>query len=335
MKHFITILFSISATFASVTITIESLTTQNEYVTTNSGSVYLQGTLEIGITTEDDIPGFSMGITHYNGMGLGQPYGGLIEEYDFTMYSLSGVTIFGGHNMFPQDYYIPAGTTNETLMYVPILISETNDEEFCIVPGDFYNPEGNSLNVILDENSCISIEDMTLSGIPVAIINDGAEDAEAEMGSTFTLDATSSFDPDGTIESYFWSQSSEGTQVEFSSESESIVTFTVPTEENDDVVCIVSLTVTDNDGNTALSELTITGIEGTETGGSATLTIESLTTQNEYVTTYSGSLYLQGTLEIGITTEDDITGFSMGITHYNGMGLGQPYGGLVEEYDFT
>ena len=67
------------------------------------------------------------------------------------------------------------------------------------------------------------------------------------MGSTFTLDATSSFDPDGTIESYFWNQSSEGTQVEFSSENESIVTFTVPTEENDDVVCIVSLTVTDND----------------------------------------------------------------------------------------
>ena len=92
---------------------------------------------EIGITTEDDITGFSMGITHYNGMGLGQPYGGLVEEYDFYMTSLNGALIYGGHNMFPQDYYIPAGTTDETLMYVPILISETNDEEFCIEPGDF------------------------------------------------------------------------------------------------------------------------------------------------------------------------------------------------------
>ena len=45
MKHFITILFTISATFASVTLTIESLTTQNEYVTTYSGSVYLQGNI--------------------------------------------------------------------------------------------------------------------------------------------------------------------------------------------------------------------------------------------------------------------------------------------------
>ena len=172
------------------------MTTQNEYVTTYSGTEYLQGTLEIGITTDEDISGISMGISHYNGMGVGLPYGGLIEEYDFTMSSLSGATIYGGHNMFPQDYYIPAGTTDETLMYIPILISEINDEEFCIQSPGFSDTGGNSLNVILDENSCISIEDMTLSGIPVVIINDGAEDAEAEMGSTFTLDATSSFDPE-------------------------------------------------------------------------------------------------------------------------------------------
>ena len=57
--------------------------------------------------------------------GYGQAYGGLVEEYDFEMNNK-----IGGHNMFPQDYYIPAGTTDETLMYVPILISETNDENF-------------------------------------------------------------------------------------------------------------------------------------------------------------------------------------------------------------
>ena len=50
------------------------------------------------------------------------------------------------------------------------------------------------------------------------------------------------------------------------------------------------LTVTDNDGNKALSQLTITGIEDTESGGSATLTIESLTTQNEYETWESVSI---------------------------------------------
>ena len=102
MKHFITTLFTMSATFASVNLTIESLTTQNEYFTSYSGEEYLWGTLEIGITTEDDITGFNMGITHYNGMGLGQPYGGLVEEYDFYMTSLNGALIYGGHNMFPS-----------------------------------------------------------------------------------------------------------------------------------------------------------------------------------------------------------------------------------------
>ena len=161
MKHLVKLILFMSISLSSVTLTIESLTTQNEYFTTYSGEEYLWGTLEIGITTDEDISGFSMGISHYNGMGIGQPYGGLVEEYDFTMSSIFGALITGGHNMFPQDYYIPAGTTDETLMYVPILISETNDEEFCIQPGDFSNTEGNILNVNLDENSCISIDDLT------------------------------------------------------------------------------------------------------------------------------------------------------------------------------
>ena len=332
MKNLLKLICFMSISLASVTLTIESLTTQYEYETWESGE-YLIGTLEVGITTDENIRSIQMSISQYNDMGTGTPYGGLVEELDWYMGALLGDLIFGYHYMFPQDYYIPAGTTDETLMYVPIRISEENDDEFCIQDTEFIDLDGNPVTVILDENSCISLEDMTVNGMPVAIINDGAEDAEAEMGSTFTLDATSSFDPDGTIESYFWSQSSEGTQVEFSSESESIVTFTVPTEENDDYVCIVSLTVTDNDGNTAMSQLTITGIEP-ESGGSVTLTIESLTTQNEYFTSYSGEEYLMGTLEIGITTDDDIVAFSMGISHYNGMGVGQAYGGLVEEYDF-
>ena len=130
---------------ANVDLTVKSLTTQNEYVTTYSGSEYLQGTLEIGITTDENINYVQMGMNHYNSMGLGLPYGGLVEQYDFSMSSLSGATIYGYHNMFPQEYYIPAGTTDETLMYIPILISENNDEEFCIQYPDFKDLEGLSL----------------------------------------------------------------------------------------------------------------------------------------------------------------------------------------------
>ena len=333
MNYILLFILIFNFSFSNVILKIESLTTQNEYTTTYSGSEYLQGTLEIGVTTDEDISGFSMGISHYNNMGVGQAYGGLVEEYDFEMNNIFGALITGGHNMFPQDYYIPAGTTDETLMYVPILISETNDEEFCIQPGDFISPWGGSLNVILNENSCISIDEMTVSGMPVAVINSGLESTEADMGSIFTLDATSSFDPDGNIRSYFWSQSSQGTQVEFSSVNEAITTFIIPTEENDDVVCNIWLTVTDNDGNTAMSELTITGIENSDPVGLVSLTIESLTTQNEYETWESGE-YLIGTLEIGITTDQDISSIQMGISQYNTMGTGAPYGGFVEELDW-
>ena len=105
---------------------------------------------------------------------------------------------------------------------------------------------------------------------PVSIINDGL-DTQAQMGSMFTLDGTNSYDPNGTVVSYDWSQSPDGTQVELGSINDSIVTFTMPTESdenpnmpggNGEVVCIIWLTVTDNDGLTDMSQITITGVEG-------------------------------------------------------------------------
>ena len=59
---------------------------------------------------------------------------------------------------------------------------------------------------------------------PVSIINDGL-DTQAQMGNMFTLDGTNSYDPNGTVVSYDWSQSPDGTQVELSSVNDSIVTF--------------------------------------------------------------------------------------------------------------
>ena len=160
MKHIIILLLTINTAFSSVTLTIESLTTANEYGTTYSGSEYLQGTLEIGISTDADISGILMGVSSYYSFSLGLPFGGLVEELDWYMSSLSGNTITGYHYMFPQDYFIPAGTTNETLMYVPILIFLDNDEEFCIANPNFTDLEGNSLVVNLGEESCISIDEL-------------------------------------------------------------------------------------------------------------------------------------------------------------------------------
>ena len=92
----------------------------------------------------------------------------------------------------------------------------------------FSNLEGDSLNVILNENSCISIDEMCLdedndgecdnaSIEPVSVINDGSPSMTVPMGSQITLDGSTSYDIDGTILDYSWSQSSNGDQGAFSS----------------------------------------------------------------------------------------------------------------------
>ena len=271
MKHILKLIFFMSISLASATLTIESLTTQNEYVTFGSGNTYVMGNLEIGITTDEDIQSLSMSISAYNDMGTGAPYGGLVEELNWYTYSLFGAQIFGYHYMFPQDYYIPAGTANETLMYIPIAISEENDDELCIDLTEFIDLDGNPVTVILDENSCISIDEMCLdedndgecdnaSIEPVSVINDGSPSMTVPMGSQITLDGSTSYDIDGTILDYSWSQSSDGDQGVFSSTNEAIVTFTVPINMDIGLVgCIIWLTVTDDVGNEHMSELVITG----------------------------------------------------------------------------
>ena len=161
MKYLVLFTLLANLSYASVTLSLESLTTQNEYVTTYSGAEYLLAELEVGVSTDDNIGYVEMGVSHYNNMGLGTPYGGLVEELDWFMSSLSGVTLNGYHYMFPQEYYIPAGTTDETLMYVPILISEENDDIFCIQYPDIKDLDGNSLTVNLNDESCISMDNLT------------------------------------------------------------------------------------------------------------------------------------------------------------------------------
>ena len=82
---------------ANVDLTIESLTTANEYGTTSSGLEYLQAMLEIGISTDADISSIYMGVSSYYSFGLGLPYGGLVEELDWFMSSLSGAVVNGYH----------------------------------------------------------------------------------------------------------------------------------------------------------------------------------------------------------------------------------------------
>ena len=99
----------------------------------------------------------------------------------------------------------------------------------------------------------------------MSVINDGSLNVTAQIGTEFTLDGSNSYDSDGTITEYSWSQSQNGDQVVFSSTDETVVTFTVPEESPNDisdssVTCIIYLTGTDNDGNTDMSQVIVTGL---------------------------------------------------------------------------
>ena len=122
---------------------------------------------------------------------------------------------------------------------------------------------------VTDNDGLTNMSQATITGVegepPVSIINDGSSNVSVQIGSQFTLDGTNSYDLDGTITEYSWSQSQNGDQVVFSSTNETVVTFTVPEESPNDisdssVTCIIYLTVTDNDGNTDMSQIIVTGI---------------------------------------------------------------------------
>ena len=64
MRFLILFTFLTNLLFASVTLSLESFTTQNEYVTWESGE-YLMGTLEVGITTDENLTSIQMGPSEY------------------------------------------------------------------------------------------------------------------------------------------------------------------------------------------------------------------------------------------------------------------------------
>jgi 5-hydroxyisourate hydrolase-like protein (transthyretin family) len=78
-------------------------------------------------------------------------------------------------------------------------------------------------------------------------------DQTVNEGDTVSLDGSGSSDPDGTIESYSWTQTT-GTSVTLSDASSATPSFTAPDVGADGETLTLELTVTDNDGATSTAD---------------------------------------------------------------------------------
>ena len=104
------------------------------------------------------------------------------------------------------------------------------------------------------------------------------------FGSLVTLNGSTSADPDGTIESYQWSQTA-GTSVELSSMTEAVVTFTAPSSQDS---LSFTLTVTDNEGATSSATAFVKTVQGIANTVFFSEWAEG-TSFNKYIEIYNGT----------------------------------------------
>ena len=126
-----------------------------------------------------------------------------------------------------------------------------------------------------------------------APVSEAGLDQTTSYNQVVTLDGSGSSDPDGTIESYEWSQLS-GASVILSSNDQLTTTFTSPNEEGE---LVFKLTVFDNDFSSDVDTVVIT-IINTNVIPIANAGVDQLVNNNELVTLDgSGSSDPDGTIE--------------------------------------
>tara|TARA_X000001036_G_scaffold155281_2_gene147476 strand:+ start:1970 stop:3679 length:1710 start_codon:yes stop_codon:yes gene_type:complete len=126
-----------------------------------------------------------------------------------------------------------------------------------------------------------------------APVSEAGLDQTTSYNQVVTLDGSGSSDPDGTIESYEWSQIS-GANVILSSNDQLTTTFTSPNEEGE---LVFKLTVFDNDFSSDVDTVVIT-IINTNVIPIANAGVDQLVNNNELVTLDgSGSSDPDGTIE--------------------------------------
>ena len=160
------------------------------------------------------------------------------------------------------DWAISAGTNTENSEWVVDNISSYGPSDFLVTLGSHAIAGGENIS---------------------PIVNAGGNQTVL-LGSSVTLDGSLSTDPDGTIESYEWSQTA-GASVELSSVTEPVVTFTAPSSSDS---LSFTLTVTDNEGATSSATAYVKTVQGVANTVFFSEWAEG-TSYNKYIEIYNGT----------------------------------------------
>ena len=155
---------------------------------------------------------------------------------------------------------------------------------------DWASSAGSSANdtewIVEDQNYFLNIGFHVFgdTGENLGPVANAGQDQSVIFGSSVTLNGSASADPDGTIESYQWSQTA-GTSVELSSMTEAVVTFTAPSSPDS---LSFTLTVTDNEGATSSATAFVKTVQGVSNTVFFSEWAEG-TSFNKYIEIYNGT----------------------------------------------
>ena len=201
-----------------------------------SGDVYVLTTTAASqdIINQSDVELSYPGVSHFNGddaIGLFHndiliDVIGIPDEDPETGWDVAGIPNATNNHTLIRKSSVIVGNTD----WLSSAGTNDNDSEWIVYDQDYVVNLGSHVCCTIAEN--------------INPIADPGPNQTVIYGSSVTMSGSASADPDGTIESYSWSQTA-GTTVDLSSTSAVEVSFTAPSSEDS---LSFTLTVTDNNG---------------------------------------------------------------------------------------
>lgn len=221
--------------------------------------------------------------------------GEIAEYYDMTEIDVQSVDVLSSNNPLPEPVVIATGELGEA--HEGVLVTFQN--AVCTaLPNQYgeWNVDDGTGNAMIDDKilpytpaldipyditgpceytysnfkvQAMSVDFASIPGMPLA---DAGEDQMVGFGEMVTLDGSGSYDEDGFLVGWLWTQIS-GPNIALGDYEEELVTFTAP---NEYASLVFGLTVTDNEGiesymdevSITVGSLSITDIQYSEEMGS-------------------------------------------------------------------